>query len=173
MKDLHEPIKGEEARLTDLDDKKWAQLNQNIVGTIRSCIDQSVYHHVAKESGVDILWRKLKTIYKQPTVHNKANLMKRLVNLKYKEERSITEHTSEFRGLVDQLTTIKIILDDELQVLLLFSSLSDNWETLMVSVNNLASNEKLTLDIVIDKLQNKESKRRSVEAVPFKSDVLV
>ena len=36
MKDLHEPIKGEEARLADLNEKKWAQLNQNIVGTIRS-----------------------------------------------------------------------------------------------------------------------------------------
>ena len=66
MKDLHEPIKGKEAWCADLDDKKWAQLNQNIVGTIRSCIDQSVYHHVAKESGVDILWRKLEMIYEQP-----------------------------------------------------------------------------------------------------------
>ena len=28
MKDLYEPIEGEEARPTDLDDKKWAQLNQ-------------------------------------------------------------------------------------------------------------------------------------------------
>ena len=28
MKGLHEPIKGKEARRTDLDYKKWAQLNQ-------------------------------------------------------------------------------------------------------------------------------------------------
>ena len=63
---------------------------------------------------IDVLWRKLKTIYKQPTSQNKVNLMKILVNLKYKEGCSITEHTSEFQGLVDQLTTIKIILDDEL-----------------------------------------------------------
>ena len=39
--------------------------------------------------------------------------MKRPVNLKYKESRSITEHTSEFQGLVDQFTTMEIILDDE------------------------------------------------------------
>ena len=37
----------------------------------------------------------------------------RLVNLKYKEERSITKHTSEFQGLVDQLTSMNIVLDDE------------------------------------------------------------
>lgn len=52
--------------------------------------------------------------------------MKMLVNLKYKEGRSLIEHISEFQGLVDQLTTIKIILDDELQALLLLSSLPDN-----------------------------------------------
>ena len=114
MKDLHEPIEGEEVRPANLDDKKWSQLNQMVVGTIRSWIDQSVYHHIAKESKADVLWRKLKMIYKQPTAHNKANLMKMLVNLKYKERYSITEHTSEFQGLVDQLTTIKIILDDGL-----------------------------------------------------------
>ena len=66
------------------------------MGTIRSWIDQSVYHHLAKESKDDILWRKLEIIYEQPTTQNKVNMMKRLVNLKYKEGRSTTEHTSEF-----------------------------------------------------------------------------
>ena len=75
--------------------------------------------------------------------------MKRLVNLKYKEGLSITEHTSEFQDLVDQLTTMEIILDDELQALLLLSSLPDSWETLVVLVNISAPNGKLTLDMVI------------------------
>ena len=55
MRDVHEPIKGEELRPAYLDDKKWVQLSQKTVDTIRSWIDQSVYHHVAKESGVDVL----------------------------------------------------------------------------------------------------------------------
>ena len=46
--------------------------------------------------------------------------------MKYKEGRSITERTSEFQGLVNQLTTMKIILDDELQALLFLSSLPDS-----------------------------------------------
>ena len=62
MKNLYEPIEDEDARAADLDNKKWAQLNQKVVGIIRSWIDQSVYHHVAKESRVDVLWRKLETI---------------------------------------------------------------------------------------------------------------
>ena len=43
----------------------------------------------------------------------------------------------------------------------------------MVSVNNSASNGKLTLDMVINRLRNEESIRKSVEAVPSKSDELV
>ena len=85
-----------------------------------------MYHHVVKESRADVLWRKLEIIYKKPIEHNKANFIKRLVNLKYNERRSIIEHTSEFQVLVNQLTTMKIILDDELQTLLLLSSLPDN-----------------------------------------------
>ena len=128
---------------------------------------------MAKESRADALWRKSETIYEQLITKNKANLMKRLVNLKYKEGRSITEHTSEFQDLVDQLTTMKIILDDELQVLSLFSFLPNNRETLVVSVNNLAPNKKLTLDMVTNRLQNEESRRKNVEIVPSKLDALV
>ena len=92
-------------------------------------------------------------------------MRKRLVNLKYKEGRSITEHTNEFQGLVDQLVTMKIILNDELQALLFLSSLPDSWETLVVLVNNSAPNMKLTL--------NEESRRKSVKTIPSESDALV
>ena len=37
----------------------------------------------------------------QLIAHNKVNLIKKLVNLKYKERRNITKHNSEFQGLVD------------------------------------------------------------------------
>ena len=55
MKDLHELIECKEARPADLDDKKWTQLNQKVTGDIRSWIDKSVYHHIAKESRADVL----------------------------------------------------------------------------------------------------------------------
>ena len=173
MKDLHEFIKGDEANPTDLNDKKWAQLNQKTIGTIRSWIDQSVYHHVVKEFKTGVLWRKLETIYEQLAAQNRVNMMKKLVNLKYKEGRNITERTSEFQGLVNQLTTMKIILDDELQALLLLSYLPDNWETLVVSVNNSESKGKLTFDMATDKLRNEESQRKNAEVVPSESVALV
>ena len=75
--------------------------------------------------------------------------------------------------MVDQLISVKIILDDELQALLLLSSLPDSWETLVVLMNNSVPNRKLTLDMVIDKLRNEESRRENVEVVSYESNALV
>ena len=61
---------------------------------------------------------------------------------------------------------MKIILDDELQELLLLGFLLDSWEILVMSVSNSAPNGKLTLDMVTNRLRNKESRRKKVEVVP-------
>ena len=49
---------------------------------------------------------------------------------------------------------MKIILDDDLQELLLLCPLLHSWESLAMSMNNSASNEKLTLDIVTNEIRN-------------------
>ena len=49
-----------------------------------------------------------------------------LVNLKLKEGRSVAKHLSEFQDLVNHMVTMKMIIDDELQALLLLSSLPDS-----------------------------------------------
>ena len=48
------------------------------------------------------------------------------MNLKLKEGKSIARHFSEFQDLVNQIVTMKLIIDDELQALLFLSSLPDS-----------------------------------------------
>ena len=48
------------------------------------------------------------------------------MNLKLKEGKSIVKHLSEFQDLVNQMVTMKLVIDDELQTLLLLSSLPDS-----------------------------------------------
>lgn len=83
--------------------------------------------------------------------------MRRLVNLKLKGGISVAEHTSEFQNLVNQLATVKIELDDKMQALLLLSSLLDSWETLVVSLSNSATEEKLTINMITDALFSEEA----------------
>ena len=89
-------------------------------------------------------------------------MARKLVNLKLKEGRSVTEHLSEFQGLVNQMVTMKLIIDDNLQALLLLSSLLDSWETLVVSFSNSAPNGVLQLAMVKDSLFNEKTRRKDV-----------
>lgn len=55
---------------------------------------------------------------------------------------------------------MKLLLDDEVQTLLVLSSLPDSWKTLMVSLSNLASNSVMTMDMVKDNIFNEEAKKK-------------
>lgn len=55
---------------------------------------------------------------------------------------------------------MKLVLDDELQALLVLSSLPDSWETLVVTFSNSAADGKLTLSLVKDNLFNEETRRK-------------
>ena len=55
---------------------------------------------------------------------------------------------------------MKINLDDEVQALLLLSSLPDSWNTLVVSLSNSSPDGKLTLEMVKNNLLNEEARRK-------------
>ncbi|KAF7151915.1 hypothetical protein RHSIM_Rhsim02G0085400 [Rhododendron simsii] len=101
-------------------------------------------------------------MYQSKTSRNKALLMRRLVNLKLRSGDSVAVHSSEFQNLVNQLDSVGLKFDDELQALLLLSSLPDNWETLVVSLSNSATDGKLSMSIVKDALFNEEARRKEM-----------
>ena len=123
-----------------MSDRDWEKLNRKTIGCIRQCIDVSVFHHVSQETNAEALWEKLRSHYERKTTQNKAFIARKLVNLKLKEGKSIAKHLSESQDLVNQIVTMKLVIDDELQVLLLMNSLPDSWETLVVLLNNSAPN---------------------------------
>ena len=60
------------------------------------------------------------------------------------------------------MVTMKLVIDNELQDLLLLSSLLDSWETLVVSLSNSAPNGVLQLAMVKDSLLNEETRRNDM-----------
>ena len=109
-----------------MEDKEWDKLKRKTLGTIRQWVDISIFNHVSQESDPYVTWKKLEGLYERKTAHNKASLIKRLVNLKLKGGKSVSEHLSDFQDIINKLTSMKIILDDELQALFLLSSLLDS-----------------------------------------------
>ena len=82
------------------------------------------------------------------------------MNLKYKDGSSVAEHLNVFQDLVNQLSTMELVFDDEVQALFLLSSLPDSWETMVVTLSNTAPNGKLTLNIVKERMFNEETRRK-------------
>ena len=172
-KDLYIPICDDGKQPADItDNKKWEVMNRKTVGQIRQWVGQSVFHHEAKETNAYTLWQKLEAMYERKTAQNKASLIRKIVNLKYKDGHSVTEHMSNFQGVINQLTTMKMVLDDEMQALLLLSSLPDSWDTLVVSLSNSAPQGKLTMAMVEDSMLNEEARRKE-QGISFESEALV
>ena len=57
---------------------------------------------------------------------------------------------------------MKLELDDEVQNLLLLSSLPDSWETLVVSLSNSAPNGVIIVNMVKDNMFNEEARRKEL-----------
>ncbi|CAJ2658330.1 unnamed protein product [Trifolium pratense] len=174
-KDLYDPIEGESARSKDTSDTDWKKMNRKAVAIIRQWLDLSVYPHVEAETNTHTMWNKLKELYERKNVQNKACLIRKLVNMKYKDGESMAEHMSVFQNTVNQLTATDIKLDDELQALLLLSSLPDNWEVLVVTLTNSAPSGKLVMSTVKESMLNEEARRkeRGLIGSPTQSEALV
>ncbi|KAA8535831.1 hypothetical protein F0562_030849 [Nyssa sinensis] len=160
-KDLYGPNKGDKGKLEGTKDDEWKKLDRKSVGVIRQWIDDSVFHHVSTKNSPHALWTKLEGLYERKTAVNKAFLFQKLVNLKYKEWTPIAEHLNDIKSIVNKLATMKITFDDELQALLLFSSLSKSWEILVVTVSNLAPDGVVSMNQVTSSLLNEETRRKT------------
>ena len=123
-------------------------------------MDLTLHEHIYDETKADVVWKKLENIFARKTSENKKNLIRRLVNLKYKDGNNMVEHISSFQGIVNKLVALKMNIDDEMQASLLLSSLPNSWETLVVTVSNSTSNVILTMKSVKDSLLNEEARRK-------------
>ena len=99
-------------------------------------------------------------MFERKTSQNKVYYIRKLVNMKYQEGASVNEHLSKFQDCVNRLATMKLALDEELQALILLSSLPDSWETLVVTLSNSAPNGVISLSTVKDSMLNEELRRR-------------
>ena len=126
-------------------------------------MDPTLHEHIYDETKADVVWKELENIFARKTLGNKTILIRRLVNLKYKDGNNMVEHISSFQGIMN--------IDDEMQASLLLISLPDSWETLVVIVSNSTPNGILTMESVKDSLLNEEARRK--EKCEFFFGVLV
>ena len=77
-------------------------------------MDSTLYEHIYDETKANVVWKKLENLFIRKTSGNKTTLIKRLVNLKYKDENNMVEHISSFKGIVNKLVVMIMNIDDEM-----------------------------------------------------------
>jgi len=88
--------------------------------------------------------------------------MKKLYNLKMKEGTSVTEHLNAFNIITNQISSVKIILYDEIRAILLMCSMPENWENLIIAMSTSATTRALKFDDVNSTLMNEELQCKSI-----------
>nr|KYP66486.1 Retrovirus-related Pol polyprotein from transposon TNT 1-94 [Cajanus cajan] len=160
--DLYDPIEGDGSKPEKMSDGDWKKLKKKTLSTIRQWVDITLYNQVSKETDPQVLWKKLESMYETKNAQSKIFMMRKLMNLKLQEGRAVAEHLNDFEGLVMQLISAGLTLEDEMQALLLLGSLPDSWDTLVVSLSNSAPEGKVSLNMVRNSILNEEIRRRDV-----------
>ncbi|KAK8618018.1 hypothetical protein V6N13_080917 [Hibiscus sabdariffa] len=106
------------------------------------------------------LWSKLESMIQKKTPQNKAHLVRCLVKLEYNDDQSMIEHLNTFKGLMNQLSKIEMKIVDELCALMLLCSLTESWNTLVVTLSNSTPDGKLTTYTVSNNFMNEEARRK-------------
>ena len=97
-------------------------------------------------------------------VVNRVSVFRKIVRLRYQDGSSMTEHMNAFQGLINQTTSLEVPLADKVLALLLLGSLSDSWETLVVTLGNAEPEGKhLSLPRVKVSQLNEEACRKDRE----------
>ena len=159
-KDLYKHIQLKEKPSHTLDDD-WDVEHRKAIAYMRRWMDSTLHEHIFDETKADVVWKKLENLFvKKKKSGNKTTLIRRLINLKYKDGNSMVERISSFQRIVNKLVAMKMNIDDEMQASLLLSSFPDSCETLVVTVSNSTPIEILTMKSVKDNFLNEETRRK-------------
>ncbi|GJX32676.1 hypothetical protein Tco_0242531 [Tanacetum coccineum] len=96
---------------------------------------KNVAYNIVNEKTTYDLFKALSNMYEKPSAPNKVILIRQLVNTKMKEGTSVADHVNEFNSILSRLMSVDIKFDDEVQALLLLSSLPDKWSGTVTAVS--------------------------------------
>jgi len=143
-------------------DEECKKLDQKAKSIIQLCVSNSVLLNVSGEATAKALWDKLGTLYQSKSLMNKLFLWKKMYNLRMKDGDSVTEHLNTFNTMVSQLASIDIKVSDEDKCISLLCSLTDSWDSLVITIGSNATT--LQFDEIVSSLLREEMRRKNMES---------
>ena len=103
-----------------MEDAVWAAFNRKAIAVITG---QECGFNIVKETTACGLMKAFSNMYEKPSASNKVFLIRQLVNTRMREGMYVTSHINEFNTIISHLLSVDIKFEDEVQALLLLSSL--------------------------------------------------
>lgn len=129
----------------------WAVIKRQACSTIRSCLAKDLKHCVLREDSAKNPWKTLEDKYRTPSLMNRFNLWKKLLQFQCQPGISMNDHINTFNGLLVDLSCLGKTIEDEDKVILL-KSLPAEYEDLAAIL--LRGKDKAEYDVVCAALLN-------------------
>ena len=138
---------------------EWETLDKKAKAVIRLSLSKDVAFNILKETTARGIMNALSNMYEKPSAANKVFLIRELVNTKMKEGSSVTVHINNLNSILSRLASVSIKFEDEVQALLLLSSLPDSWSGTVTAITS--STSEFTFDRIRDLILGEDVRRRN------------
>lgn len=103
----------------------WENQNDKAMAIIGLALADNLIHHVDFDRTANDVWEKLENLFGNKINNSKVFLKQKLFKLKMKETETLNEHLSNLGSILQQLSAIRAIVEDDDQVAVLLSSIED------------------------------------------------
>ena len=109
-------------------DVDWEDLDLKAVSSIRLCLAKNILANVQGMSTAKELWEKLEEMYQTKGISSRVYLNEQFHTLRMSEGTTISDHLSVLNGIVSELETLGVKMDDEDKALRLILFLPSSYE---------------------------------------------
>ncbi|KAE8665938.1 hypothetical protein F3Y22_tig00112523pilonHSYRG00165 [Hibiscus syriacus] len=150
-----------------MSEEEWEELDMRAASQIRLCLAKNVLANVARWSSTKELWEKLEEMYQAKSLSNRLYLKEKFHKLQMEEGTKISDHLSALNGIVSELESIGVEIDDEDKALRLIWSLPSSYEhmqtVLMYGKENVNFSE-VTSKLISEERMLKNGENKSSES---------
>lgn len=123
-----------ESSKTDPEMTLWDTEDEKALATITLCVKPTQLNLIKNCKTSNEAWIRLEEAYKPRGPLQKVSLYKRLMNLTMPEGGNVNQHINNFTELSEKLAETGIVIQDELLVIMLLSSLPVEYENFVVAI---------------------------------------
>jgi len=139
----------------------WESKDRKARAVITLALSKTVAFNIMKETTASGMMLALSNMYEKPSAANKVFLIRELVNTRMREGSSVTEHINKLNSILARLVSVDIKFEDEVQALLLLSSLPDSWSGTVTAISSSSGTSEFTFEGIRDLILSEDVRRKS------------